>query len=187
MRLTIIGSKMNLTGELYSSDDIRVDGNYSGSIITKGKLVVSKEGFISGNVHAKAITIQGKSEGEFESEDTFQIDPGGHFEGSVKTRLINITETAYFNGTCAIIPDGDFQISDKDAGIPKIETKQFSKELKEKVKEAETNWAKKEEEQVKEKEDKRSSENNERNDDELNNDEKQNSFVSNSLSHLQSL
>jgi cytoskeletal protein CcmA (bactofilin family) len=182
MKLTIIGSKMQLNGELYSSDDIRVDGSYSGNIRTKGKLVVSKEGFVSGIVHAKDITIQGRSEGEFVSENTFRIDPGGYFEGSARTRFMSITESARFNGTCAIIPDGDFRVKDKELCRPEVSAEQFINKSEEKLiqeagdlKEAES-----------EKGDKRISEEKE-NENEIFREEKQNSIFSNSLSRLKSL
>ncbi|MDD4109053.1 MAG: polymer-forming cytoskeletal protein [Prolixibacteraceae bacterium] len=138
MKLTIIGKKMQLTGELISSDDIRVDGRYTGYIRTRGKLVVSKEGVVSGNVYAKNITIHGKSEGDFVAENTFQIDPGGSFEGSVKTRFINITDSAYFNGTCAIIPGEDFNEYERDFENRKTEIKKsFEEEYERSVTEEE--------------------------------------------------
>jgi|GEM_PF-5676258 len=182
MKLTIIGSEMQLTGELCSSHDIRVDGGYTGNIRTKGKLVVSKEGFVSGIVHAKDIIIQGRSEGDFVSENTFRIDPGGHFEGSARTRFMRITETACFNGTCAIIPDGDFRVSDKDAGIPGIPEEQFSKKSEEKLRHIAGDLK----ETENEKGNKRISEDKEK-EDEICNKGKQNSVLSNSLSQLKSL
>jgi cytoskeletal protein CcmA (bactofilin family) len=102
VNLTIIGEGMELTGELCSADDIRIDGTFVGDLHTNGKIVVSKKGFVSGIIKAHNVTIQGRGKGEFEAENSFQISPGGYLEGSVKTKYMNITESAFFHGTCNI-------------------------------------------------------------------------------------
>jgi len=107
INLTIIGEGMEITGELWSSDDIRIDGRFDGELGTKGRIVISRKGFVKGNISGQNINIQGKAEGDFEAKNNFQIAPGGSFRGSVKTRFINITESAYFNGTCNIFPQKD--------------------------------------------------------------------------------
>lgn len=114
VNLTIVGKGMKLTGELFSYDDIRIDGMFNGEMRIRGRIVVSENGYLKGDVEARDITIQGKAEGEFEAKNNFYITPGGSFEGSVRTRFINITESAFFNGTCNIFPGKESSVHNKE-------------------------------------------------------------------------
>ncbi len=100
--LTIIAAGMEVAGELSSSDDIRIDGKFFGELETTGRIVITGEGYVEGNVRGKDITIDGNAKGEFRAEKNFQLSPKGVFKGTVETRFINITETAVFDGTCVI-------------------------------------------------------------------------------------
>ena len=122
--LTIIGSEMNLNGELFSNDDIRIDGKFVGELQTNGKIVISKGGYVEGLLKAKNIVVVGKAKGDFEAENNFKISDGGSFEGSVKSRYINITELAHFEGTCSISP------KNKDIVIVQSESSTDIKKLK---------------------------------------------------------
>jgi cytoskeletal protein CcmA (bactofilin family) len=106
-KLTIIGIGMHINGALVSGGDIRIDGRFNGELITTGRIVISKEGFIDGNIRGKDITIHGKAKGDYEALNNFHIAPGGFFEGFVNTRYMNVTETACFNGTCVVDPAKD--------------------------------------------------------------------------------
>ena len=106
-KLTIIGIGMHINGALVSGDDIRIDGQFNGELITSGKIVISKEGLIDGNIKGKDITIHGKAKGDYEAINNFHIAPGGFFEGFVNTKHLNVTETACFNGTCVVDPVKD--------------------------------------------------------------------------------
>jgi cytoskeletal protein CcmA (bactofilin family) len=103
-KLTIIGIGMHIKGALVSGGDIRIDGQFNGELLTSGRIVISKEGFIDGNIKGKDITIHGKAKGDYEALNNFHIAPGGFFEGFVNTRHMNVTETASFNGTCVVDP-----------------------------------------------------------------------------------
>lgn len=100
--LTIIGEGMEVTGELTTSDDIRIDGVFTGELKSQGRIVVAPKGYVEGNVRGKTITVNGNGKGEFQAEHNFELASRGEFTGTVKTKFINITETAVFEGTCVI-------------------------------------------------------------------------------------
>ena len=102
INLTIIAAGMEVTGELSSTDDIRIDGKFTGELETTGRIVITGEGYVEGNVRGKDITINGNAKGDFQAEKNFQLSSKGVFKGTVETRFINITETAVFDGTCVI-------------------------------------------------------------------------------------
>jgi cytoskeletal protein CcmA (bactofilin family) len=102
VNLTIIIQGTEVTGDLSTSDDIRIDGKFFGNIETKGKLVISKQGYVEGIVRGTDILINGKAKGDFQVDNNFHLSPEGIFSGSVETRFINISETSIFDGTCVI-------------------------------------------------------------------------------------
>ncbi len=104
-KLTIIGVGLDIDGSLVSDSDIRIDGTFHGELITSGKIVISKNGFLDGIVKGKDITVHGKANGDFEALNNFHVAPGGIFEGFIDTRFMIITEAAYFDGSCVINPD----------------------------------------------------------------------------------
>lgn len=104
INLTIIGSGMNLTGNLFTLNDVRIDGKFNGELQAKGKIVVSEQGEITGIVKGVNIVIMGKAYGDYEAENNFQVSSGGFFKGTVKTRYIHISDSAHFEGTCDISP-----------------------------------------------------------------------------------
>ena len=105
LKLTIIGTDMELTGDLYTSNDVRVDGKFLGNMHSSGKIVVSKHGSMKGNINGINVVIMGSAEGKFIIENNFQILSEGSFKGSVKTRYLHIADKAYFDGTCDISPN----------------------------------------------------------------------------------
>jgi len=105
LKLTIIGTDMELTGDLYTSNDVRVDGKFFGNMHSTGKIVVSKNGTMAGNIKGVNVVIMGKAEGEFMVENNFQVLPESSFKGSVKTRYLHIADNAFFDGTCDISPN----------------------------------------------------------------------------------
>jgi cytoskeletal protein CcmA (bactofilin family) len=102
INLTIIGLNMTVNADIESSDDIKIDGNFRGSINTSGKVIISTTGEVDGDIKASEIEVSGKAEGDFEAVENFIITVGGSFRGSVKTRDITIMESAYFDGKCTI-------------------------------------------------------------------------------------
>jgi cytoskeletal protein CcmA (bactofilin family) len=102
INLTVIGLNLTVNADIESSDDIKIDGNFTGSINTSGKVIISKTAEVKGDIKASDIEVSGKAEGDFEAMDNFVITVGGSFRGSVKTRDITIMESAFFDGKCTI-------------------------------------------------------------------------------------
>lgn len=102
INLTIIGGSMKVKGEIITSDDIRIDGKFSGILQSRGKIVVAPQGEVNGNVEGKDIVVNGKAEGEFRAGRNFHLAPKGFFKGKVETCYIHITEMSVFEGSCII-------------------------------------------------------------------------------------
>ena len=53
-----------IEGVIRSESNLRIDGEFTGDLITKGRLVVGPKGKVQGNVHCLCCDIEGTLEGE---------------------------------------------------------------------------------------------------------------------------
>ncbi len=53
-----------IEGVIRSESNLRIDGEFTGELITKGRLVVGPKGKVQGNVHCLCCDIEGTLEGE---------------------------------------------------------------------------------------------------------------------------
>ena len=65
-----IESSTRVKGDIVSEGDFRIDGALEGSIKTKGKVVVGKDGSIKGTVSCSNADIEGKINGKHFVLDT---------------------------------------------------------------------------------------------------------------------
>mgnify|MGYP001400634859 FL=1 len=53
-----------IEGVIRSESNLRIDGEFTGELITKGRLVVGPKGKVQGNVHCLCCDVEGTLEGE---------------------------------------------------------------------------------------------------------------------------
>lgn len=106
--VTIIGENIQSTGDMSAIDDIRIEGELIGNIVSEGKVIIGKKGFVKGSIKANEIIILGKAEGEFEAIVRFELKRSGSVSGALLAKTIAVEEHAVFNCRCA----GSFATSD---------------------------------------------------------------------------
>ncbi len=87
-------------GELFTQNDIRIDGSIVGNIECKGKLILGKEGKIEGDVHCKDAVILGKIKGIVKVEGLLEVMDSAVIDGDVTTDQLNVDSGAVFNVSC---------------------------------------------------------------------------------------
>jgi len=100
--LTHLSSSTIIEGDIRLENDIRIAGTVTGSIDTKGALIVEQTGKIKGEIKACQATIAGKIHGNIECDGLMTLESRSCFVGDIKTRQIVINENAEFHGTCAM-------------------------------------------------------------------------------------
>lgn len=98
--INLIGSGTEITGDIVSGSDIRVDGRVTGNLSTKGKLVVGESGKIKGEVNCKYADISGKIEGKIIVAELLTLKPSSFIQGDIATNRLAIEPGAIFTGTC---------------------------------------------------------------------------------------
>jgi cytoskeletal protein CcmA (bactofilin family) len=95
-----IATGTNLSGDIESSGDIRLDGTLTGNIRTKGKVVIGSSGKVKGEVYCKNSDIEGKIEGKIVVDELLSLKSTSVITGDIITSKLSIEPGAKFTGNC---------------------------------------------------------------------------------------
>lgn len=114
--LNIINAGTNITGDIVSNGDIRIDGNLIGTITSKSKMVLGQTGNVEGDINAQNADISGIVKGNIYVGELLTLKASCKVYGDVVTKKIIIESGAEFNGRCHMKSDKNEAIaSTKDA------------------------------------------------------------------------
>ncbi len=108
-----IESSTKFKGDIISKADFRIDGELDGTIKTKGKLIVGKNGKINGTIYCNAADIEGLVKGSLKITNTLSLKSSSIIEGDVFIGKLIVEAGATFNANCSMI-------SAKENAIKKI-------------------------------------------------------------------
>jgi|SRR5579862_747079 cytoskeletal protein CcmA (bactofilin family) len=98
-----IGKTTRLRGEIYSQEELYLDGDVEGSLEVRNLLTIGPNGKVKANVKAKELVVRGSIQGDVEASDRISIMNGASIVGDVKTAGIVIEDGAYFKGGIDIL------------------------------------------------------------------------------------
>ncbi len=95
-----IGKAVTIKGEVFSNEDLYVDGALEGRIeLPSHKLTVGPHGTIkTGVIQANSVVILGKVQGDVNAQEKVEIRKDATLTGNIKTARIIIEDGAYFKG-----------------------------------------------------------------------------------------
>ncbi|MBN1252764.1 MAG: polymer-forming cytoskeletal protein [Bacteroidales bacterium] len=89
-----------ITGEIKSSGDVRIDGKLTGNIDIKGKLVIGPTGHVEGDIACSNCDVSGKIIGKVVVSELLSLKASANVEGDMVTQKLSIEPGAVFSGTC---------------------------------------------------------------------------------------
>ena len=96
---TIIGSGVQVKGEISGKEDLTVHGQVEGIIdFKKGQVIVSKTGSVKADVYGKIITIEGEVKGSLFGEEMIVLQPSGVVRGNMTAPRVKVEDGAQFRG-----------------------------------------------------------------------------------------
>jgi cytoskeletal protein CcmA (bactofilin family) len=93
-----IGQTMRINGDIYSKDEIQVDGEVSGSLKSDHRLTIGETGKAEATIVAAEVVVAGTVKGNVEATRRIVLRKGANLVGDVKTAGIVIEDGAYFRG-----------------------------------------------------------------------------------------
>lgn len=92
----------SLEGDIVSEGGFRIDGKLKGSLKTTGKVVIGKDGQITGVLECANADIQGKFKGTMTIKDLLSLKSTAVIDGDVITGKLMVEPGTEFNGTCTM-------------------------------------------------------------------------------------
>lgn len=98
-------TKTFVVGELRTERPVRVDCDFKGNIITTGRVVVSGEARIEGNIKCASALIAGRLKGNIVALDTLTLKVPAHIKGNILTKYIYIEPGVIIDGVYKIMEE----------------------------------------------------------------------------------
>mgnify|MGYP003573869734 CR=1 FL=1 len=124
--INTIGKGTNITGDIKSNGDFRIDGYLNGSIHSDGKIVVGNSGMIEGEIVCQNADISGGVKANVKVKELLSLKATSDVKGDISTNKLAIEPGAKFSGTCNM---------DSPSTAPKsvVDVKPKNEDIKEKV------------------------------------------------------
>jgi cytoskeletal protein CcmA (bactofilin family) len=110
--INLISNGTEITGNIASTGDIRIDGYLNGNLNTKGKVVIGPSGRVKGEVVCKNLEVSGTIDGKVAVENLLNLKASSKINGEIATSRLSIEPGAKFTGTCKMSED------ERDGGTP---------------------------------------------------------------------
>jgi cytoskeletal protein CcmA (bactofilin family) len=98
--INLISYGTEITGDIKSNGDIRIDGALTGNLNIKGKVVIGPTGKVSGEVICKNSEVSGLIEGKITVEQLLNLKASSKILGDIATSKLSIEPGAKFTGNC---------------------------------------------------------------------------------------
>ena len=98
--INLISNGTDITGDVKSNGDIRIDGSLTGNLNTKGKVVIGTTGKVKGEVICKNSEVAGILEGKIIVGQLLNLKASSKIYGDIATSKLSIEPGAVFSGTC---------------------------------------------------------------------------------------
>ena len=98
--INLISNGTEISGDIKSGGDIRIDGSLTGNLNTKGKVVIGVTGKVNGEVICKNSEVSGCVEGKISVSQLLILKASSRILGDIATVKLSIEPGAKFSGNC---------------------------------------------------------------------------------------
>ncbi|HRW62280.1 MAG TPA: polymer-forming cytoskeletal protein [Bacteroidales bacterium] len=98
--INLIGIGTEITGDINSNGDIRIDGSLTGNLKTAGKVVVGETGKVAGEIVCKNSEVLGVINGKIQVSDLLSLKSTAKIYGDIITKKLAIEPGSVFTGNC---------------------------------------------------------------------------------------
>jgi cytoskeletal protein CcmA (bactofilin family) len=113
-----IGKTVKVVGQIYSKEDLFVDGNLEGTVeAIAQKLTIGPNGSVHASVKAHNVLVLGMMEGNVEAADQIEIGRDAKVVGDIRTARIHIEDGAYFKGSIDIVKLEPLKTADSSQAV----------------------------------------------------------------------
>ena len=101
-----VGAGATISGKLFFSEPIRIEGHFKGEVISESLVVIEEHGQVDGRVHASRLVVMGELRGDVIGSARVSIGPRGRVYGDIDAVSFAMSEGAHFEGHVRMDRDG---------------------------------------------------------------------------------
>lgn len=98
--INLIGAGTDITGDVNSNGDIRIDGTLTGNLKTAGKVVIGETGKVNGEIDCKNSEVLGEINGKIKVDELLSLKATSKIFGDIVTKKLAIEPGSRFTGNC---------------------------------------------------------------------------------------
>jgi len=99
---SIIGENATFHGDFEIEGPLRIDGRFSGTIISRSKVIVGAKGLVTTNIQARNVVIAGRVEGNIYAFGTVHLTDKAVVLGDIVSSNLLMDEGVIFEGRASI-------------------------------------------------------------------------------------
>ncbi|MCA9706826.1 MAG: polymer-forming cytoskeletal protein [Myxococcales bacterium] len=103
--ITILAEGSAFDGKLTFEGTVRIDGEFSGEIRTRGTLVVGETAKVLAQIDASTVIIEGHVEGDIRALELVELRGTARTAGTIHAPSLEIQRGAVFDGQCVMRPN----------------------------------------------------------------------------------
>lgn len=100
---TTLGRETDFNGTMRFKDSLKIDGAFSGEIVSTGFLYVEQGATITANIHVGSVVVGGTVKGNIEASEKLEMLSTGKVYGNIRTAKLKIADGVVFEGKCEMI------------------------------------------------------------------------------------
>jgi cytoskeletal protein CcmA (bactofilin family) len=109
-----IGKSVKVVGQIFSKEDLYVDGTVEGTIeALDHKLIIGPHGTVHAAIKAREVLAQGTVQGNVDAVERIEIRKDARLTGDMRTARIIIEDGAYFKGSIDIVKPEPAKVAPK--------------------------------------------------------------------------
>jgi cytoskeletal protein CcmA (bactofilin family) len=101
--ITTLGRETDFNGIMKFKDSLKIDGSFSGEIVSTGFLYVEHGASITANIRVGSVVVGGTIKGNIEATEKLEMLATGKVFGNIRTAKLKIADGVVFEGKCEMI------------------------------------------------------------------------------------
>ena len=106
MTQTVIGSTIEIEGELAGDENVVLRGTLHGKVRLSGELRVEQTAQLAADIEVRDMDVAGDVRGQVYASRRMTLECEGRFHGECRSRTVQVPEGATFDGTVELVQDG---------------------------------------------------------------------------------
>ena len=97
-----LGAGSSFEGKLVFDEIVRLDGNFTGEVSSKGALIIGESATVKAEVDVESLTISGKFKGNIRARSRVELKKPAQVDGNIDTPALSIEDGVVLNGTVSM-------------------------------------------------------------------------------------